>query len=254
MSLEYTTNELMAVTASRRLSSDKTIFVGLGIPQVASRLAMATHAPGMNIIMEVGVYNPEPLPGVGLADPRLWYRSEYFTGLVGTLGEMLQKGLVDIGFLGTLEIDRYGNLNSSIVGSDEEGYSHFTGSGGAADIASLAKGIFVVMKHEKRKIIEKVGFITSVGRYKGGNTRVEHGLRPSAGVTVFTNLCVMETGAESGELEIKSIHPGVTTDMLRENTGFAIHIPKDLPLTAEPSEEELYLLREKIDPQKMYIK
>jgi glutaconate CoA-transferase subunit B len=253
MGLTYSTNELMAVTASRRLANDKTIFVGLGLPQVASRLAKATHAPDMNIIMEVGVYNPEPLPGVGLADPRLWYRSEYFTGLVGTLGEMLQNGRVDIGFLGTLEIDRYGNLNSTQVGT-ESGLSHFTGSGGAADIASLAKSVFVIMKHEKRKIIENVGYITSVGSYKGGKSRVEAGLRPSAGVTVFTNLCVLETNLATGELEVKSIHPGVTMDTLRENTGYELTVPKDIPVTAEPTEEELVLLREHIDPQKMYIR
>jgi acyl CoA:acetate/3-ketoacid CoA transferase beta subunit len=253
MSQAYTTNELMAVTASRRFVNSHTIFVGLGLPQVASRLAKATHAPDMNIIMEVGVYNPEPLPGVGLADPRLWYRSEYFTGLVGTLGEMLQKGLVDIGFLGALQIDRFGNLNSTQVTEDSK-LRHFTGSGGAADIASLAKRVFVIMKHEKRKLIEKVEYLTSVGCYKGGKSRAENGLRPIDGVTVFTNLCVLETGAESGELEVKSIHPGVTAETLRENTGYDLAIPKNVPITDEPSQEELALLREQIDPHRMYIK
>ena len=253
MSLTYTTNELMAVTASRRLTSDHTVFVGVGLPQIASRLAMATHAPGIRIMMELGVYKPEPMPGVGLADPRLWYRCEYFTGSVGTLGEMMQKGLVDIGFLGTLEVDRYGNLNSTQA-TTESGTRHFTGSGGAGDIASLAKNVFVIMKHEKRKIIEKVEYITSVGCYQGGNSRVEKGLRPFGGVTIFSNLCVMETNPTSGELEVKSLHPGVTADFVRENTGFAIYIPKDCPVTDEPVAEELSILREKIDPDKMYIK
>ncbi|MCL2121418.1 MAG: hypothetical protein FWH28_04130 [Clostridiales bacterium] len=253
MSLTYTTNELMAVTASRRLTSNHTVFVGVGLPQIASRLAMATHAPGVKIMMELGVYKPEPMPGVGLADPRLWYRCEYFTGSIGTLGEMMQKGLVDIGFLGTLEVDRYGNLNSTQA-TTEVGTRHFTGSGGAGDIASLAQNVFVIMKHEKRKITEKVEFITSVGRYKGGASRVEKGLRPTGGVTVFSNLCVMETHAESGELEVRSIHPGVTAETVRENTGFDIFIPKDCPVTDEPTEEELLLLREKIDPEKMYIR
>ena len=253
MSITYTTNELMAVTASRRLTSENTVFVGIGLPQIASRLAMATHAPGMKIMMELGVYNPQPMPGVGLADPRLWYRCEYFTGSIGTLGEMLQKGLVDIGFLGTLEIDRYGNLNSTQA-TTEAGTRHFTGSGGAGDIASLAKNVFVIMKHEKRKIIEKVEYRTSVGCYEGGNSRVEKGLRPTGGIRVFTNLCVMETSDATGELEVKSAHPGITVEMIRENTGFDITIPKDLPVTGEPTEEELYLLREKIDPQKMYIR
>jgi len=251
--MSYTTNELMAVTASRRFQNGQTIFVGLGLPQIASRLARSTHAPDMNVILELGVFNPEPLPGVGLADARLWYRSEYFTGLVGTLGGMLQKGLVDIGFLGSLQIDRFGNLNSTQVSSGS-GLRHFTGSGGAADIASLAKRVFIIMKHEARKIIDKVEFITSVGCYKGGNSRVEKGLRPIEGVTVFTNLCVLETSAESGQLEVKSIHPGITVDVLKENTGCELIIPENLPTTDEPSPEELTILREQIDPKKMYIK
>jgi len=166
---------------------------------------------------------------------------------------MLQKGLVDIGFLGSLQIDRFGNLNSTQV-TESGGLKHFTGSGGAADIASLAKRVFIIMKHEKRKIIEKVEYLTSVGCYKGGKSRVEKGLRPIEGVTVFTNLCVLETGAESGQLEVKSIHPGVTAETLRENTGYELAIPKGVPVTEEPSLEELTLLRERIDPTGMYIK
>ena len=110
------------------------------------------------------------------------------------------------------------------------------------------------MKHEKRKIIEKVEFVTSVGCYEGGNSRVEKGLQRTGGVTVFSNLCVMETNPVSGELEVKSLHPGVTVEMVRENTGFDIPIPKDPPVTAEPIEEELTILREQIDPQRMYIR
>ena len=254
MAVEYTSNELMAVTAARRILDGKTIFVGLGLPQVAAILAKSSHAPSLNIVMEVGVVNPEPLPGVGIADPRLWYKAEHFTSLVGALGGLLQKGLVDIGFLGSLQIDRYGNLNSTQVNQADGGIRHFTGSGGASDIASLSNDVFVIMKHEKRKIIEKLDFLTSVGAYKGKNTRVEKGLKKTRGVTVFTNLCVMQTGVESGELEVVSIHPGVTLETLRENTGFDITIPANVPTTDEPNEQELYLLRNVIDPSKMYIK
>ncbi|MDR1205092.1 MAG: hypothetical protein LBL26_06380 [Peptococcaceae bacterium] len=254
---QYTSNELMAVTAAKRLENGQNIVVGLGLPQVAALLAKSSHAPDLNIIYEVGVINPDPLdsdPGVGIADPRLWYRNDAFTGYIGAMGEILQKGLVDVGFLGALQIDRYGNLNSSLIKGKDGSARHFTGSGGAADMAALSKRVFIIMKHEKRKIIESLDYLTSVGCYKGKNTRVEKGLQKTAGVTVFTNLCVLETGAESGELEVKSLHPGVTLDTLKENTGFDIIIPKDVPATAEPGAEDLEILRKTIDPNKMYIK
>ena len=241
---EYSTNELMAVTAARRLQNGMLVAVGLGLPQIASFLAKATHAPELNMFYEVGVVNPRPVDkGVGIADPRLWYGNDSFTGLVGTLGEILQKGIVDIGFLGSLQLDRFANLNSSLV-NEANGPKHLTGSGGAADIATFSKSVFVIMRHEKRKFVEKVDWLTSVGCYKGKQTRVAEGLPKTSGVTVFTNLCVMESGEESGELEVVSIHPGVTVEQLKENTGFDIIIRPNLPVTEEPSDYELGVLRD----------
>jgi len=242
---EYTTNELMAVTASRRLQNGMLVAVGIGLPQIASFLAKATHAPDLNMFYEVGVVNPQPIDsGVGIADPRLWYGNDSYTSLVGTLGEILQKGLCDIGFLGSLQVDRFANLNSSLV-KEAGGSKHLTGSGGAADIATFAKKVFVIMRHEKRKLVERVDWVTSVGCYDGKKTRMEDaGLPKTSGVTVFTNLCVMESGEESGEIEVVSIHPGVTIQQLKENTGFDIIIRDNLPVTEEPTDEELRILRE----------
>jgi len=245
----YSTNELMAVTAARRLQNGMLVAVGLGLPQVASFLAKATHAPELNMFYEVGVVNPRPVDaGVGIADPRLWYGNDSFTGLVGTLGEILQKGIVDIGFLGSLQLDRYANLNSSLV-QEANGPKHLTGSGGAADIATFSKSVFVIMRHEKRKFVEKLDWMTSVGCYHGKKTRLEEGLPKTSGVTVFTNLCVMQTGEESGELEVRSIHPGVTVQELKDNTGFDIIIPDKVPVTEEPSANELAILREQNNGQ-----
>jgi len=250
----FSTNELMAVTASRLLQDGQNIVVGLGLPQVATLLAKDTHAPNLNIIYEIGVVNAEAVdPGVGLADPRLWYRSEHFTGFVGTLGQILQKGQVDVGFLGALQIDKFGNLNSTLV--EEEGrMRHFTGSGGAADIATYAKNIFVIAKHEKRKIVEAVDFITTTGCLQGYETRKEAGLPVCRSITVITNLCVFGLKAGSNILEVKSLHPGVSAESVIENTGFAVDIPADVHITGEPDEKELNLLRTKIDPARMYIK
>lgn len=146
----YTTNELMAVTASRLLKDGQNIVVGLGLPQVATLLAKNSHAPNLNIIYEIGVVNPESVDtGVGIADPRLWHRSDYFTSFVGSLGTILHRGLVDVGFLGGLQIDKFGNINSTGVYQGDY-FRHINGSGGAADIATYSKNVFVIAKHQKK--------------------------------------------------------------------------------------------------------
>ncbi len=145
-------------------------------------------------------------------------------------------------------------MNSTLVSKPDGSIRHFTGSGGAADIANLSKNVFIILKHESRKIAAKLDYLTSVGCYKGGKTREEIGIPPAAGVTVFTNLCIMTTGAESGRLELRSLHPGVTLETLKENTGFDLIIPDGYEITPEPDAEYLRILREVIDPRKIYIK
>lgn len=253
--MEYTTNELMCVSAAMRLKDGMNVAVGVGLPQMACFLAKFTHAPDLNLFYELGVYNPYPKDtGVGLADPRIWYQCEYYTGFDGALGGILASGHVDVGFLGALQCDQYGNLNSSMLRRPDGGIRHFTGSGGAADIANLSRNVFIIMKHEKRKVTEAVDFITSVGAYKGGRSRVEKGIPASEGVTVFTNLCIMKTGAESGQLELQSLHPGVTLEQLKENTGCNLIIPDNYETTPEPDPKYLDVLRSVVDPKRIYIK
>ena len=252
-SREYSTNELMAVTASRMLKDGQNVVVGLGLPQIATLLAKQTHAPNLTIIYEIGVTNSECVdPGVGIADPRYWYKSEYYTGFVGTLGQILQRGLVDVGFLGGLQVDRFANINSTLVKSGQ-GIRHFTGSGGAADIATYAKTLLLIMKHQKRKIIEKVDYLTTVGYLQGQQTREEEGLPPCQQVRVITNLCVFRFPEKDRSIEIESIHPGVSADEVIDNTGLALEIPKLVKRTAEPTEQEISLLRTSIDPDGLYI-
>jgi glutaconate CoA-transferase subunit B len=253
--MEYTTNEMMCVSAAMRLKDGMNVAVGVGLPQMACFLSKYTHAPDLNLFYELGVYNPYPKDtGVGLADPRIWYQCEYYTGFLGALGQILADGHVDVGFLGALQVDQFGNLNSSMMRKPDGGIRHFTGSGGAADIANLARSVFVIMPHEKRKICEAVDFITSVGCYKGGHTRKEKGIPVSEGVTVFTNLCVLKTGAVSGRLELQSLHPGVTLDQLKENTGCDLIIPENYEITPEPDREYLDILRNVVDPKRIYIR
>ncbi|NYB74818.1 hypothetical protein HZF24_11785 [Sedimentibacter hydroxybenzoicus DSM 7310] len=250
---KFTTNELMAVTASRLLKDGQNIVVGLGLPQVATLLAKSTHAPHLNIIFEIGVVNPESVDtGVGIADPRLWYRSDYFTSFIGSLGHILQRGLVDVGFLGGLQIDKFGNINSTGV-HEKDYFRHINGSGGAADIASYSKNIFAIAKHQKRKIVDMVDFITTVGYLNGGATRENSGLPKCKSIRIITNLCVMNFNNQLREMQIESVHPGVTKDQIIENTGFDIKFAGDLKETDLPDDNEIYLLRNVIDPKKLYI-
>ena len=250
---KFSTNELMAVTAARMLEDGQNIVVGLGLPQIATLLAKRTHAPNLNIIYEIGVINPESVDaGVGIADPRLWYKSEHFTSFIGSLGQILQKGLVDVGFLGGLQIDRFGNINSTLI-RENNSFQHFTGSGGAADTATFSKKTFIIIKHQKRKIVEAVDFITTVGYLKGCASRKEQGLPMYKDIRIITNLCVFNFNNENREIQVESIHPGVTKEDIVSNTGLDILIPDGAKTTNEPTEFELTMLREHIDPKKMYI-
>ncbi len=249
---KYTNNELMAVSASRFLRDGDNVVVGLGLPQIASCLAKATHAPNLNIIYEIGVINPEVKEmGVGIADPRLWYNCDHFTSFLGTMGQTLQRGMVDVGFLGGLQVDKFGNINSTLIKTDL-GKRHFNGSGGAADIACFAKRLLVIVKHEKRKLVEKVDFLTSVGWLNGGNSRQKEGLPVCEEIKIITNLCVFAFSNDR-QIKIETIHPGVSKQSIIENTGFEIDIPDNIAITSEPTDEEILLLRNNIDPMRMYI-
>src|SRR5512139_298757 len=176
MNFDYTPSELMAVAGARELHDREVVAVGLGLPVVASFLAKQTHAPNMTILFELGVIDPEPIhPGVGLADPRVWYRAKVLSSFVDILGTILHKGMVDVGFLGGLETDVYGNLNTTLVGDPHGKFRHMVGSGGANDIASCAQRTIIIMRHEARKLNATISFITSPGYIGGGEQREKAG-------------------------------------------------------------------------------
>ena len=172
MEFDYTPSELMACAGARELQDRNIVAVGLGLPVVASFLAKQTHAPNMTILFELGVIDPEPIhPGVGLADPRVWYRAKVLSSFVDILGTILHKGMVDVGFLGGLETDMYGNLNTTLVGDPRGEFRHMVGSGGANDIASSARRTMIIMRHEARKLKQAISFNTSPGYITGGDSR-----------------------------------------------------------------------------------
>ena len=253
MDLDYTSSELMAAAGARELRDGQIVAVGLGLPVVASFLAKKTHAPNMTMLFELGVIDPEPIHcGVGLADPRVWYRAKMLSSFVDILGTILHKGRVDVGFLGGLEVDQYGNLNTSLLGDPRGQFRHMIGSGGANDIASCAQRTIIIMRHEARKLKQAISFVTSPGYVAGGDSRSQAGLQggPSR---VITDKAIFGFHPETKELMILSIHPGITLDEVRSTMGFSPLVPESIPSTEAPTAEQLRLIREQIDPDRMYM-
>jgi len=250
---EYASFELMAAAGARELKDGEIVAVGLGLPVVAAFLAKLTHAPNITILLELGIVDPEPLEiGVhGLSDPRIWYRAKTHASFVDMLGAVLHRGLVDVGFLGGLEIDAYGNLNTTLLGDPKGKFRRFTGSGGGNDIASSARRTVMIMRHEARKLNEAVSFITSPGYLRGGGERSALGLTggPSR---VITDKAVLGFDPESKRMKIESIHPDTSLDDVLSNMNFQPIVPDDVPITKPPTEEQVCLIREEIDPKGNY--
>jgi len=253
MEFDYTPSELMAVAGARELRDREVVAVGLGLPVVASFLAKQTHAPNMTILFELGVINPQPVDqGVGLADPRVWYRANVLSSFVDILGEVLHRGRVDVGFLGGLEVDQFGNLNTSLLGEPKGKFRHMIGSGGANDIASCAKRTIIIMRHEERKLRKAISFITSPGYITGNDSRSKAGLAggPSR---VITDKAIFSFHPETKKMMLASIHPGITLEEVLGTMGFSPVVPEHVPFTEPPSGEQIRLIREVIDPKRFYM-
>jgi len=224
------------------------------LPQVACVLAQRTHAPRLSALLEIGVMNMSPIDtAVGLADPRIWYRATCWSGFLDVMGMNVHRGVVDVGFLGALEIDRFGNINTTLVKDDSGKIRYVNGSAGGNDIASHAKRVIMIMRHEKRKLPEAVAHLTSPG-FVGGRNRRELGLRGGGPHRVITDMAVMGFDANTHSATLVSLHPLARLEDVVENTGFPLSIPREVPPTPLPTEEELRLLREEIDPTGVYLR
>jgi len=244
----------MAAAGARELRDGEVIIVGLGLPEVATVLAKRTHAPRLAALLEVGVMNPAPRDTpVGLADSRIFYRATCWSGFLDVMGMNLHRGVVDAGFLGALELDRYGNVNTTLLKQESGKIRYVNGSAGGNDVASLAKRVIVIMRHEKRKLPLAVAYLTSPG-FVGGRSREELNLRGGGPSRVITDMAVLGFDAKTHAVSLLSLHPGIRLEELVENTGFPLHIPNDIPTTPLPSAEELRLLREEIDPKGLHLK
>ncbi|MEW5829977.1 MAG: CoA-transferase [Chloroflexota bacterium] len=252
--LSYSSAELMIINAARMLRDGDVVFVGVGQPNLACNLAKRTHAPGLVMIYEAGVIGAEParLP-LSIGDPTLVSGALSVCSMYDIFSFYLQRGNVDVGFLGGAQIDRFGNINATIIGSD---YRHpkvrLPGSGGAQEIAAWANRCYIMTPHQKRRFPEKCDFRTSAGYLDGRAEREAAGLRGRGPVAVVTDLGILEPD-ENGELALTALHPGKTVEMAQENTGWELMVSANLRTTDPVTERELYILREELDPTGMHL-
>ena len=248
----YTASELLSVMASRLMKDGNIVFAGVGIPLLAATLAQRLFAPQLTILFEGGTIGPFIVPGElppSTNEQRCTRRANMVLPITDVL-LLLQRGYVDVGFMGGAQIDRFGNLNSSFIGDPANPKIRLPGTGGGNDISSLTNMI-VAMKHEKRRFVADVDFITSPGWLKGGRTREQSGLTHGGMWRVVTDLAILGFDEESREMKALALHPGVTRDEVQDNTGFKLLFDKQLETTEPPRAEELALVRE-LDPARLY--
>ena len=251
--LPYSASEMLSVMSGRLLTDGQTVFAGVGIPLLAATLAQRIHGPGITILFEGGTLGPFVVPGelpASTNEQRCTRRANMLLSITDVL-LLLQRGYVDVGFMGGAQIDRYGNLNSSFIGSPENPSVRLPGTGGGNDISSLTQMI-VAIKHEKRRFVEKVDFVTSPGFLTGNSTRHDTGLISGGMYRVVTDLAIMGFDGKTKSMKVEALHPGVTAEEVRDNTGFDILIGKDVSVTKAPTDEELSVLRH-LDPDRVYI-
>ena len=248
----YTAAELLTILSARQLSDGQLVFAGVGIPLLAATLAQRLRCPGLTILFEGGVIGAFIEPGKlppSTNDQRCTKRANMVLGSAEVL-LLLQRGYVDVGFMSGAQIDQYGNLNSSFIGDPLRPKTRLPGTGGGNDIASLAQMI-VAMKHEKRRFVEQVDFITSPGYLHGRDTRRKSGLLAGGTFRVVTDLAVFGFEDEKRRMQVISLNPGVTRQRLQDNTGFALDFAPHLGVTEPPTDQELELVRE-LDPDRLY--
>jgi len=250
--LEYTDTELLVTIAARELEDDESVLVGVGVPNLACNLAKRTHAPNLRLFYESGTIDSDPssLP-LSIGDPVLASGALGVTPMYEGFSRYLQAGRIDVGFLGGAQIDRYGNINSTVIGEYDDPTVRLPGSGGACEIASNAHRTLVLTSHQRRRFPESVDFVTSPGYLDGRESREALGLRggPEA---VITDLAVMRFDA-AGELYVESLHPGVDRSDVQEATGWELAFADEVETTTPPTGEELSLLREELDPDGLYL-
>ncbi|HHY37973.1 MAG TPA: CoA-transferase subunit beta [Clostridia bacterium] len=249
---EYSPGEMMVVSAARLLEDGDRVLVGIGLPNLAANLAKRLHAPNLVLFYEAGVVDAAParLP-LSIGDPCLVTGAVSVCSMFDLFYLYLQRGLVDVGFLGAAQVDRYGNINSTVIGEYERPKVRLGGSGGACDIALSCRKTLILLPHAKRRFPEKVDFITSPGYLGGRSEREALGFRggPEA---VVTDLGLLKFD-ENGEMFLYALNPKATVEQILENTGWNLKVADDVKVLDPPTDEELRILREELDPNRVYL-
>jgi glutaconate CoA-transferase subunit B len=241
---EYTSEEMMAVAAARRLRDGAACFVGIGLPSRAANLARATHAPGCVLFYESGTIGAKPLHlPLSIGDGELAETADAVVSVPEIFSYWLQAGRIDVGFLGAAQIDRFANLNSTVIGDYDHPKVRLPGGGGAPEIAASCKETLVILRQSTRTFVEKLDFRTSVGFGDGPGSRERLGLTGGGVAAVITDLGELEPDPETCELTLTRIHPGVTADQVVAATGWPLRVAADLTLTPPPDKSELEALR-----------
>jgi glutaconate CoA-transferase subunit B len=241
---DYTANEMMIVVAARALAGVRTVFVGVGLPNIACNLARRTVAHELELIYESGVYGARParLP-LSIGDPTLVTGATSVVSMADLFGLYLQGGRVEVGLLGGAQIDRYGNLNTSVIGDYAAPKVRLPGSGGACEIAINAQRIFYIMRLKKRAFVERLDFRTSPGYLDGGVARRRLGMPGEGPQLVVTDKAIFDFAADDHQMRLISLYPGVTQDEVRAEIGWDLRVAEALAQVQPPTEEELRIIR-----------
>ena len=255
MSTPVTPSELLAVMGSRQLVDDTTVFAGVGVPLLAAALAQQRHAPRLTMVIEGGIIGPQIKPGrlpVSTNEMRAAHRAQMLPGITDTF-LFAQRGFLDYGFMGGAQIDQYGNINTSVVGADYwKPKVRLPGTGGANDIASLCREVIILTAHERRRFVPRVDFVTSPAWLDGDDARRRAGLLFGGVSRVVTTLGVLGFEPGTRRMRIEATHPGVTTQQIRENTGFELGEAERVAVTEPPRDDELSMLRA-LDPERRFL-
>jgi acyl CoA:acetate/3-ketoacid CoA transferase beta subunit len=243
----------MAVAAAREIEDGDVAFIGTGLPMVAAYLAKATHAPGVKLVFESGIIDPQPRElASGVGDYRLAFGSPKIAGTAYALS-LLQGGEIDIGFLGTAEVDRYGNLNSTVIGPYRRPKVRLPGSGGANDIASMAGRFVIIARLDRRRFVETLNYVTTPGFLTGPGAREAAGLPGRGPARVITDLAVLGFDPITKRMRIEELFPDVTVAAVQERCGFELGVAEVVARSPSPTPHQLDLLRRVIDPDGLYL-
>jgi glutaconate CoA-transferase subunit B len=243
--MSYTSSEMMTVAAARALTDDDICFVGIGLPSAACNLARLTHAPRLTLVYESGTLETKPnvLP-LSIGDGELYETALTTVSVPEMFQYWLQGGRISVGFLGGAQVDRFGNLNSTVVGDYARPRVRLPGSGGATEIATSCQRIFIIMRHTARAFVRQLDFLTSLGHGPTGRERRQLGITTDGPTLIVTDLCTMRPDPETKEFVVASLHPGVTDAQVRQSTGWPVRFAEHVDTTAPPTDEELRVLRD----------